>query len=231
VSPRRQPEQQAPPVQKLALRYAKRGRARFASHRDFGRAFERALRRAEVPMAFSSGFHPHPRISYLNASPTGAATQAEYMVVGLAKEVDPAWLRDQLNAALPDGLEIMAVVDAPSGLAEQLKAAHWQVRLDGADPSELALAVQELLAQSTHLVSRQTKAGMREFDVRPAIHSLVASADGFELMSAIGEPLVRPEDVVSALQQLRPRLADAGPGLANRVEQGTWDGERVRAPF
>lgn len=182
-------------------------------------------------MAFSSGFHPHPRISYLNASPTGAATQAEYMVVGLAKEVDPAWLRDQLNAALPDGLEIMAVVDAPSGLAEQLKAAHWQVRLDGADPSELALAVQELLAQSTHLVSRQTKAGMREFDVRPAIHSLVASADGFELMSAIGEPLVRPEDVVSALQQLRPRLADAGPGLANRVEQGTWDGERVRAPF
>lgn len=182
-------------------------------------------------MAFSSGFHPHPRISYLNASPTGAATEAEYMVVGLAIEVDPAWLRDALNSALPDGLEIMAVVDAPSGLADRLKAAHWQVSLAGADPSELAAAVQELLAQSTHLVSRQTKAGIREFDVRPAIHSLVAVADGFEVMSAIGEPLVRPEDVVAALQDVRPGLAGNGPGLANRLVQGTWDGERVQPPF
>ncbi|PFG16084.1 radical SAM-linked protein [Propionicimonas paludicola] len=231
MSPRRQPEQQAPPVQKLALRYAKRGRARFASHRDFGRAFERALRRAEVPMAFSSGFHPHPRISYLNASPTGAATEAEYMVVGLAKEVDPGWLRDTLNAALPDGLEILAVVDAPSGLADRLKAAHWQVRLAGADPSEVAAAVRELLAESQHLVTRQTKAGLREFDVRPAIHRLIATEDGFEVISAIGEPLVRPEDVVAALQQLRPRLAEVGPGLAHRLEQGTWDGERVQPPF
>ena len=73
MSPRQQPEQQAPPVQRLRLRYAKTGRARFASHRDFSRAFERALRRAEVPMAYSSGFSPHPRISYANASPTGAA--------------------------------------------------------------------------------------------------------------------------------------------------------------
>lgn len=182
-------------------------------------------------MAFSSGFHPHPRISYLNASPTGAATEAEYMVVGLAKEVDPSWLRDALNAALPDGLEILAVVDAPNGLAELLKAAHWQVRLTGADPSEVAEAVRELLAEPSHLVSRQTKAGIREFDVRPAIHRLVAADDGFELISAIGEPLVRPEDVVTALQQLRPGLAETGPGLANRLEQGIWDGEAVQPPF
>jgi len=182
-------------------------------------------------MAFSSGFHPHPRISYLNASPTGAATEAEYMVVGLATAVDPVWLRDTLNAALPDGLEILAVVDAPSGLADRLKAAHWEVRLAGTDSSEVAAAVRELLAQPTHLVSRQTKAGLREFDVRPAIHQLEATGDGFELISAIGEPLVRPEDVVMALQQLRPALASSGPGLANRLEQGTWDGERVRPPF
>ena len=72
---RQPPVQQAPPVQRLRVQYAKRGRARFASHRDFGRAFERALRRAGIPMAFSSGFSPHPRISYANASPTGAATR------------------------------------------------------------------------------------------------------------------------------------------------------------
>lgn len=182
-------------------------------------------------MAFSSGFHPHPRISYLNASPTGASTDAEYMVVGLAKEVDPVRLRDTLNSALPDGLEILEVVDAPSGLADKLKAAHWQVTLAGADPSEVAVAVQELLACSEQLVTRQTKAGLREFDVRPAIHTLVATADGFEVVSAIGEPLVRPEDVFAALQQLRPALVGTGPGLAHRLEQGTWDGERVQPPF
>ena len=59
-----QPEQQAPPQQRLRIRYAKRGTARFTSHRDFARAFERALNRAHIPMAYSSGFSPHPRISY-----------------------------------------------------------------------------------------------------------------------------------------------------------------------
>ena len=70
VGNRQPPVQQAPPAQKLRLRYAKRGPARFTSHRDFGRALERALRRAEIPMAYSSGFSPHPRISYANAAPT-----------------------------------------------------------------------------------------------------------------------------------------------------------------
>ena len=63
-------------MQRLRVRYAKRGRARFTSHRDFSRAFERALRRAAVPMAYSSGFNPHPRISYAGAAPTGAAPPA-----------------------------------------------------------------------------------------------------------------------------------------------------------
>ena len=79
-----------PAVQKLRLRYAKRGPARFTSHRDFSRALERALRRAEVPMAYSSGFNPHPRISYAGAAPTGSASEAEYLEIGLAKVLDPA---------------------------------------------------------------------------------------------------------------------------------------------
>ena len=86
---RDQPEQQAPPVQRLRIRYAKRGRLRFTSHRDFSRAFERAIFRARIPMAYSSGFNPHPRISYAGASPPGAASEAEYLEIGLAETVDP----------------------------------------------------------------------------------------------------------------------------------------------
>ena len=60
---------------------ASRGRLRFASHRDFQRALERALRRARVPMAYSAGFHPHPKVSYANAAPTGVASEAEYVEI------------------------------------------------------------------------------------------------------------------------------------------------------
>ena len=99
-------------MQKLRIRYAKRGRLRFTSHRDFGRAFERAIRRAGLPIAYSSGFSPHPRISYANASPTGAASEAEYLEIGLVEVCDPAEVRRRLDEALPDGLDIVDVVVA-----------------------------------------------------------------------------------------------------------------------
>ncbi len=109
--PARQPPQQAPPVQRLRVRYAKRGRLRFTSHRDFSRAFERAVVRARIPMAYSSGFNPHPRISYAGASPTGAASEAEYLEIGLAEVLDPDEVRRALADALPDGLDVLEVVD------------------------------------------------------------------------------------------------------------------------
>src|SRR5205085_2450331 len=77
------PGGQAPVVQRIRLRYAKRGPLRFTSHRDFARAFERALHRAGVPIAYSQGFSPHPKVSYASASPTGAASGAEYLEIGL----------------------------------------------------------------------------------------------------------------------------------------------------
>lgn len=104
--------QQPPPVQRLRVRYAKRGRARFTSHRDFARAFERALRRAEIPMAYSSGFSPHPRISYANAAATGAASEAEYLEIALALTCQPEAVREALDQALPTGLDVLEVVSA-----------------------------------------------------------------------------------------------------------------------
>ena len=97
----RSPEGPPPPptVQKLRLRYAKRGPLRFASHRDLARALERALRRSQVPMAFSAGFSPHPKISYMGAAPTGAASEAEYFEIGLSARRDP----EQVRAALDGG--------------------------------------------------------------------------------------------------------------------------------
>jgi radical SAM-linked protein len=122
-------------VQKLRIRYAKRGRLRFSSTRDFSRALERALRRADVPMAFSAGFHPHPLISYANAAPTGTASEAEYFEIRVTERVDPQAVRAALDEALPEGLDVLEVVQAgPGALADRLEASEWHIVVRAADP-------------------------------------------------------------------------------------------------
>src|SRR5689334_2991491 len=121
----------APVTHRLRVRYAKRGRMRFTSHRDISRAVERAVRRAGIPVAFSAGFSPHPKISYTGAAATGVASEAEYLEIGLTARREPDQVRAALDAALPDGLDIVEVVEAGAGaLADRLEASRWLVRLD-----------------------------------------------------------------------------------------------------
>jgi len=223
-----QPEQQAPPVQRLRLRYAKRGRLRFTSHRDFSRAFERAVFRAGVPMAYSSGFNPHPRISYAGASPTGAASEAEFAELALAAEVDPEQVRIDLDAALPPGLDVLEVVVSGGGsLSDRLEASRWEIELPGVDPQELGAAVGTLLATSTVEVERMTKKGLRTFDVRSAVvDATAAGCPAHESTCAIlglvlrhGTPSVRPDDVLAGLRNAAG-LSIPTAALTCRWEQG-----------
>ncbi len=199
---REQPEQQAPPVQRLRIRYAKRGRLRFTSHRDFSRAFERAVARARLPMAYSSGFHPHPRISYAGAAPTGAASEAEYLEIGLAQVVDPADIAAALAEALPDGLDVVTVVESPGGsLADRLTASRWTVQVSGVP--DLSARVADFLATEEVTVERMTKKGLRSFDCRAAVVSLrltdVGEAPELDLVLRHTVPAVRPDDVLAGL--------------------------------
>jgi radical SAM-linked protein len=224
---RDQPEQQAPPVQRLRLRYAKRGRLRFTSHRDFSRAFERALVRARIPMAYSSGFNPHPRISYAGASPTGAASEAEYLEIGLAETVDPARLAEDLDRALPEGLDVLEVVEAvPGSLADRLEVSRWQVDLllplDAVTP-----AADAFLHQSSVTVQRMTKKGLRSFDTRAAVLALdVTAYDAGSRLTVVLRhtvPAVRPDDVLAGIREVGG-LAQAGAPLVTRLQQGPFDG-------
>jgi radical SAM-linked protein len=224
VASRPQPEQHAPPVQRLRVRYAKRGRARFTSHRDFGRAFERALRRAAVPMAYSSGFSPHPRISYANASPTGAASEAEYLEIGLTTTCDPDQVRAALDAALPPGLDVVEVVVSPPGaLADALTGSRWQVDLTGLPLDVLERAVATFLAAESVLVERMTKNGLRQFDARTAVVGLGAETDRLTMTLAHQVPLVRPDDVLTGLRTLDPAAAPAEVPILTRLTQGRLD--------
>jgi radical SAM-linked protein len=233
---RRTPDGPPPPpvVQRVRLRYAKRSRLRFTSHRDFARAFERALRRAEVPMAYSAGFSPHPKISYIGAAPTGVASEAEYLEIGLMREVDLETLRLALDAALPDGLDIVEAVPAgPGSLAERMQASQWHIALPGADPQAVTAAVTEFLGRDEVIVERLTKEGRRHLDARAAVVSAVVSrgADGgpdagrviLDMVVRQVTPTVRPDDVLAALRVVADFALEAAP-ISVREAQGPLDG-------
>jgi radical SAM-linked protein len=220
---REQPEQQAPPVQRLRLRYAKRGRLRFTSHRDFSRAFERAVFRARIPMAYSSGFNPHPRISYAGAAPTGSASEAEYLELALAQVVVPADVHAQLDEALPDGLDILVVVESAGGsLSDLLEASRWRIDLS-VPLEEAGGAARAFLGSDEVLVERMTKKGLREFDARGAVVSLEAVAAGegtaLDLVLKHTVPAVRPDDVLRGLTTVAGLALGEAP-LMTRLAQG-----------
>jgi radical SAM-linked protein len=229
---REQPEQQAPPVQRLRLHYAKRGRLRFTSHRDSSRAFERAVFRARIPMAYSSGFNPHPRISYMGAAPMGSASEAEYVEIALSEVVDPARAHADIDEALPDGLDVLeVVVSAGDSLADRLEASWWRITLVDSPLKEARLAVETLLATEEVIVERMTKKGLRSFDARAAIVSaaLADPASGesscaiLDVVLRHGSPSVRPDDVLAALHETSGLRVTAA--LQQRLAQGPLDGE------
>jgi radical SAM-linked protein len=232
---RRQPDHPPPPptVQRVRIRYAKRGRLRFASHRDFARAFERALRRAGVPMAFSAGFSPHPKISYLGAAPTGVASEAEYLEVGLATRVDPDWLRDVLDGVLPPGLDVLECVQAgPGSLADRIDASHWRIELPGVPVGALSAAVGAFLARDRVEVQRLTKDGRRTLDARGAVVSArcvgvpsqgdTADCAILDVVVRQVTPAVRPDDVLAALRAVADLEPLTAP-RASRMAQGRLD--------
>jgi radical SAM-linked protein len=234
--PRNQPAGgQAPVVQRIRIRYAKRGPLRFTSHRDFARAFERAVRRAAVPIAYSQGFTPHPKISYASAAPTGVASEAEYLEIGLQARVDPAELRAALDAALSPGLDVLNAVEAADGmsLADRIEASQWRIELPGVDPAVLGDAVAAFLAAREVLVERMTKQGLRSFDARSAVMRVDvpnrseapsgAAATPCAIMDLVvrqATPAVRPDDVLSGLRVVAG-LEPPVPPRVTRLAQGS----------
>lgn len=228
ISRKPQPEQtQAPVVQRIRIRYAKRGPLRFTSHRDFARAFERAVRRAGIPIAYSQGFSPHPKISYASAAPTGVASEAEYLEVGLQAPVDPDQLRLALDAALSPGLDVLAAVVDRGGpsLADRIDASHWRIELDGVELAVVHDAVARFSAETDVQVERLMKQGWRRFDARAAVVKIEVStesepptAEGRQTCAILDvvvrqvTPSVRPDDVLAGLKVVADLVPAGGPG-------------------
>jgi len=242
---RKQPERtQEPVVQRIRIRYAKRGPLRFTSHRDFARAFERAVHRAKVPIAYSQGFTPHPKISYASAAPTGTASEAEYLEIALRARAEPDQVRAALDAALSPGLDVLEAVEAEGtgSLAERIDASYWRIELPGVQVGALQEAVAAFVASGLVEVDRLTKQGRRRFDARAAVVRMSTEAtDGgppyevgsarcaiLDLVVRQVTPSVRPDDVLAGLRVVAD-LVPPEPPRVTRLAQGrlTAQGEIV----
>jgi radical SAM-linked protein len=217
----------------LRVRYAKRGRLRFTSHRDISRAVERAVRRAGIPVAFSAGFSPHPKISYAGAAATGVASEAEYLELGLVSRCDPDQVRSDLDRALPDGLDVIEVVEARTeALADRLEASRWLVRLDGVAPDDVDAAIRAFMAADEVEVERMTKKGRRKLDARGAVIACEPDRRAVQdqgvtcvilrMVVRHTTPAVRPDDVLAGLRRVAD-LAPPSPPLVTRLAQGPLD--------
>jgi radical SAM-linked protein len=228
-----------PAVQRLIVRYAKRGRMRFASHRDIARAVERGVRRAGLPVAYSAGFSPHPKISYHGGAPTGAASEAEFLEISLTAQLDPADVGARLDAALPDGIDVIEAADlAAAPAAPKLEASIWQVELPGVQPQDAYAAVAAFQACEHAEVDRLTSSGVRRLDARAGVVSLEVdrrATDGEHAGCAILRmvvrhmtPAVRPDDILVALRHLSG-LEPSSPARVTRLAQGPLSGNAAAA--
>lgn len=215
---------------RVRVRYKKSGKLRFISAIDLGRVWERALRKADLPIAFSEGFTPHPKISFADALPLGYASMGEYAELAFAVPVALDRAVGALNVAFPHGLAVLGAVEVAEGapkLATWLRASCWDVTYPeasglghrGPPPDPLAEAVDAVRAAEALPATRERKGLPVTIDLRPAIHQISSCGACVRVTLHHLEPLVRPMQVHLALRSFHPGMPDAT--LIIRVAQGT----------
>ena len=149
---------------KLRLRFKKEGLARFISHLDLMRTFERAFRRAELPIAFSQGFNPRPKMTFASALSVGISSSSEYLDVEFSEDVSASDVALKLNPALPEGIKVTDVKMADEAISlSMLNGAKYVVRLalNEVDLEELKKSTKGLLEQKEIIIEKRTKSGKK----------------------------------------------------------------------
>ncbi len=163
---------QANYVQRLRFRFGKDGPTRYISHLDLARTLERALNRARIPVAYTQGFNPRPRLQFASALPLGYTSEAELADILLREVMAPDQVREQLMARMAPGIDIHDLYEVPlSGASLQALARSATYRatpLDPVDPVSLRDRVASFLA--TPVIERERRG--KTYDLRPLVHEL-----------------------------------------------------------
>jgi radical SAM-linked protein len=192
---------------KVRVRFTKVGRVRWTSHRDVARMWERALRRARMPVSYTAGFTPRPQLSFGLALPTGCESVAEYLDIAFDEPVAPSELAPRVSPMLPEGVAVVAAAVLEPGtnsLQEDVSSCTWEIRVPRVDSGELEVAIGHALVADSLPISRERKGRDVVDDLRPSVLALSCTgcdADGAQLVAELGtRPRgVRPSELAQAL--------------------------------
>ena len=212
---------------KLRLRFEKTGRAVYISHLDLMHTMQRAFNRAGCPLKYSEGFNPHPQIAIALPLSVGTASLCEIMDFKLKGEETPdlAALPERLTAVMPEGIVVTEAYEFTLKVAElKWLKVEGVFEYDERDPAEMAAALTAFYRQESLVITKKTKRGMGETDIRPAIRELsFTPAPGevrLEAVISAQEPTLNPELLAEALRQKEPELA---PDFAKFLRLETYD--------
>lgn len=212
----RQPEQ-GEPGRRIRVRYTVGGKVRFLSHRDVARVMERAIRRAGVPVAYSMGYSPRPKVQYGLALSTGYESDGEYIDIYLDPDregvTDTAELALALTACLPTGLDVTAAAEVAAdegSLQDSVDSTSWVVHVREVPYAELSARVDALLTARSHEIEIIRKGKPVREDLRPLLVELsVAAGDPYcVLFAELGTKprSIRPSELLEALGVYEPLL-------------------------
>ncbi|TET16991.1 MAG: DUF2344 domain-containing protein [Dehalococcoidia bacterium] len=163
-------------MNRLRVKFKRGQEVKFISHLDLIRLWQRALHRARIPLAYSEGFSPHPRISLAAPLPVGVTSQAELMDISTTKWVSPHFFTGAVSQQLPSGIEILQVhqiaLNQPS-LQSQVRYAEYKVEVETEkEPKEIESALISLLSAKHLPWQHQRDTGPRSYDLRALIDDL-----------------------------------------------------------
>ena len=189
---------------RIQIKFTKQGALRYTGHLDLHRLWERAARRAELPLAYSQGFHPQPKMSIAAALPLGFSSRCEVLDMRLERDIPVDGLRDKLQATLPTGIQVLTIEqtdDRGPALQTQVLSAEYEVHLrEEVDGSDLKRKVDSVMEAESIIRTRRGK----EYDLRPLILSLDCDVQGeypilHMLLAAKEGATGRPEEVLDTL--------------------------------
>ena len=226
---------------RLRIRYSKKGKVRFISHRDVARIWERALRRVGVSVAYSQGFSPRPKLSFGLALSTGHESEAEFLDLELSDE-DGDWtavrgvdLAARLTAALPVGLDVVAVAPVEKGdsLQQAVTSCTWAIEVDDIDREYMDAWVAGVLSREEIVVERERKGKPVVEDLRPHVLALDVTGTtetGIRLSADLGtQPrALRPTELLAAVDP--PLTARTVCRMNQWMSQGDDREEPLMAP-
>ncbi|MGQ9510091.1 MAG: TIGR03960 family B12-binding radical SAM protein [Thermodesulfobacteriota bacterium] len=197
---------------KFRLKFAKKGELRFLSHLELAHLFHRAARRANLTLCYSEGFHPMPRIVFEKALPVGVESYGEKVDLELAGRLSSEELKERLNRALPEGIEILEVKELPLSLPSSSalhRATYWIPLNHLISKEELCLMIEKIWNQEELFIIQKRKGKKRKLDILPLIEKMGVKEDqgagfGLELvLRSSGGKMAKPHEVLEALLGLK----------------------------